>query len=132
MDAVEVYVRAVTRMFDLQLIKEYLTSSCLFVTFDCMHGVASRYLDPVLHALGVDLRSCYLNQVARPDFNGCTPSAMNEHCSTSNDLFNVKLVHADDAALDAVVTLEDTARLSTDCPDLGFVVDADVNRCLVC
>jgi phosphoglucomutase len=123
-DAAAVYARTVSGLFDLPLIQRYLASSSLFVSFDCMHGVARRYLDPVLQTLGVDLACCYLNQVARPDFDGCIPSASAEHCSSSISLFNAQqLVHADDGVLDAGVP--------ADCPDLGFVVDADVSRCLV-
>ena len=132
-DAAAVYARAVTGLFDLPLIQRYLASSSLFVSFDCMHGVARRYLDPVLQALGVDLAGCYLNQVARPDFDGCIPSASAEHCSSSISLFNVQLVHADDGVLGAGASAasEGTALPPADCPDLGFVVDADVSRCLV-
>jgi hypothetical protein len=123
-DAAAVYARTVSGLFDLPLIQRYLASSSLFVSFDCMHGVARHYLDPVLQTLGVDLACCYLNQVARPDFDGCIPSASAEHCSSSISLFNAQqLVHADDGVLDAGAP--------ADCPDLGFVVDADVSRCLV-
>lgn len=125
-DAAAVYARTVSGLFDLPLIQRYLASSSLFVSFDCMHGVARRYLDPVLQALGVDLACCYLNQVARPDFDGCIPSASAEHCSSSISLFNAQqLVHADDGVLDAGTPVD------VDCPDMGFVVDADVSRCLV-
>lgn len=132
-DAAAVYAMAVTGLFDLPLIQRYLASSSLFVSFDCMHGVARRYLDPVLQALGVDLSGCYLNQVARPDFDGCIPSASAEHCSSSISLFNVQLVHAHDGVLGAGASAasEGTALPPADCPDLGFVVDADVSRCLV-
>ena len=123
-DAAAVYARTVSSLFDLPLIQRYLASSSLFVSFDCMHGVARRYLDPVLQTLGVDLACCYLNQVARSDFDGCIPSASAEHCSSSISLFNAQqLVHADDGVLDAGAP--------ADCPDLGFVLDADVSRCLV-
>ena len=123
--------------FDLAALAAFLQDTGLSFTVDCLHGGAGLLLTNVMKELGRDPCNVLLNAKSLVDSGGGTPSPHPSSEYASLELFGTRPLSANgllnfpvlDVEQDEGGKEEERASQEDSMYDLGFVLDANAQRC---
>ena len=123
------YLSAAKEKFDFTGLQTYLSKSDLNFTIDTMNSASAAFVRVVLKELEQDPEKRMLNGKVLDDFGGRVPKASIDTTSDSFELYKIQVPEVQNIVS---VDLERKRKKSSyESPDIGFVLDANAESCMV-